>query len=129
MSRVDVVIPCYNYGRFLRDCVASVLGQAGVDVRVLVIDDCSKDDTPAVGAVLAAADARVEFRRHAVNRGHIATYNEGLLEWAAGDYALLLSADDLLIPGALARAAALMDAHPEVGMTYGWEIKTPHPER
>ena len=51
-----------------------------VDVRVLIIDDASTDDTPEVAAALAAEDARVEFRRHAVNRGHIATYNEGL-EW------------------------------------------------
>ena len=77
MSRVDVIVPCYNYGRFLRECVESVLGQP-VDVRVLIIDDASTDDTPEVAAALAAEDARVEFRRHAVNRGHIATYNEGL---------------------------------------------------
>ena len=42
----------------------------------------------------------MEFRRHPVNRGHIATYNEGL-EWASGDYLLVLSADDMLTPGAL----------------------------
>ncbi len=119
MASVDVVIPCYNYGHFLRSCVGSVLSQAGVDVRALVIDDQSSDSTPQVGAELAAADPRVHFRRHAVNRGHIATYNEGLLEWASADYCLLLSADDLLVPGALARATALMEANPELGMTYG----------
>src|SRR4051794_40019596 len=100
MSQVDVVIPCYKYAHFLPGCVGSVLAQDGVDVRVLVIDDCSPDDTAEVAAGLRAADPRVEFRRHAVNRGHIATYNEGLLEWAAGDYVLLLSADDMLTPGA-----------------------------
>ena len=47
----------------------------------------------------------LEGRRHEVNQGHIATYNEGLLEWAKADYTVLLSADDLLAPGALARAA------------------------
>jgi hypothetical protein len=61
----------------------------------------------------------VEYRRHAVNRGHIDTYNEGLLEWAAGDYVLLLSADDLLAPGALGRAARVLDEHPEVGLIHG----------
>lgn len=127
MSRVDVVIPCYNYGRFLRDCVQSVLSQAGVDVRVLIVDDCSPDDTPEVGAALVAEDARVEYRRHAVNRGHIATYNEGLIEWAAGDYCVLLSADDLLTPGALARATRLMEREPAVGFTYGRALRAPGP--
>ena len=120
MSRVDVIVPCYNYGRFLRECVESILTQP-VDVRVLIIDDASADDTPEVAAALAAEDARVEFRRHAVNRGHIATYNEGL-DWADGDYTVLLSADDLLTPASLARAVELMDAHPEVGMVYGRAI-------
>jgi len=117
MSCVDVIVPCYNYGRFLRECVESVLSQP-VDVRVLIIDDASTDDTPEVAAALASEDPRVEFRRHAVNRGHIATYNEGL-EWVSGDYNLLLSADDLLVEGALVRASQFMDANPDVGLVYG----------
>ena len=66
-------------------------------------------------------DKRVEYRRHSVNHGHIATYNEGL-DWAAGDYTIVLSADDLLAPGALLRAVRLMDTHPEVGLTHGRDI-------
>lgn len=122
MSRIDIVVPCYNYGRYLEACVRSVLDQAGVDVRVLIIDDCSSDDSELVGRRLAAVDSRVEFRRHAVNRGHTATYNEGVLEWANGDFVLLLSADDLLTPGALARAARVLDAHPNVGLVYGVSV-------
>jgi len=89
-----------------------------VDVRVLIIDDASTDDTPQVAAQLAAEDHRVDVRRHPENRGHIATYNEGL-EWASGDYTMLLSADDYLVPGALARAVKVMDANPSVGFCYG----------
>jgi glycosyltransferase involved in cell wall biosynthesis len=118
MSRVDVIVPCYNYGHFLRQCVESVLSQSHQDLRVLVIDDCSPDHTEEVARELVARDERVTYRRHEVNRGHIATYNEGL-DWAVGDYILLLSADDLLAPEALSRATRLMDARPEVGMTHG----------
>jgi glycosyltransferase involved in cell wall biosynthesis len=126
MSRVDVIVPCYNYARFLRECVGSVLGQKKVDVRVLIIDDASKDDTAHVAAELARVDGRVEFRPHASNWGHIATYNEGL-EWSTGEYTLLLSADDLLTQGSLLRSTRLMDAHPEVGFTHGRAIKTTDP--
>ncbi len=118
MSSVSVIIPCYNYARYLRGCVASVLDQPGVEVRVLVIDDCSKDKTAHVGATLAREDSRITFRRHETNKGHIATYNEGI-EWADGDYFLLISADDLATAGALTRAAAVMDKHPNVVMTHG----------
>jgi glycosyltransferase involved in cell wall biosynthesis len=118
MSRVDVIVPCYEYGHFLQECVESALTQGGVQVRVLVIDDASPDDTAEVAARLAAGDERVLFRRHTVNLGHIASYNEGLA-WVGGDYTVVLDADDVLAPGALLRATRLMDDHPEVGLTYG----------
>jgi Glycosyl transferase family 2 len=121
--RVDVVIPCYNYARFLEDCVGSVLSQEGVDVRALIIDDRSGDDTFEVGTNLIRRDSRVLFRRHSQNRGHIATYNEGLLEWVEAEYALLLSADDMLAPGALRRATEVMEEFLEVGMCYGRQIQ------
>jgi len=118
MSSVSVIIPCYNYGRFLGQCVGSVLGQAGVEVEVLVIDDASPDGSGEIAAELGRADPRVSVVRHARNMGHIATYNEGL-RWARREYLLLLSADDFLTPGSLARATALMDGHRSVGFVYG----------
>jgi glycosyltransferase involved in cell wall biosynthesis len=115
---VSVIVPCYRYAHLLEDCVASVLGQDGVDVRVLIVDDCSPDETPKVAGRLADRDPRVEYRRHADNRGLIATANEGL-EWAEGEYVVLLSADDRLTPGSLRRATTVMRERPEVGMAYG----------
>ncbi|MDJ0340934.1 glycosyltransferase [Streptomyces sp. H10-C2] len=127
MSTVSVVIPCYKYGHFLADCVRSVLDeQEGLDVRVLIIDDASPDDSAEAAYKLAASDPRIEVRVHERNMGHIATYNEGLLEWADGDYVVLLSADDRLVPGALVRAAALLDAHPEAGFCYGRPLRFQH---
>jgi hypothetical protein len=115
---VSVVIPCYRYGRHLPSAVASALIQPGVDVDVLVIDDASPDDSAAVATALARSDPRVRVRVHDENRGHIATFNEGL-ELAGGDYVVLLSADDMLTPGSLTRATALLEAHPNVGFAYG----------
>jgi glycosyltransferase involved in cell wall biosynthesis len=115
---VDVVVPCYRYGRFLRECVETVLNQSGVNVRVLIIDDAPPDNTAEVSTAIVNEDPRVGFIRHRENQGHIPTYNEGI-ELASADYFLLLSADDYLMPGALSRAAELMRAHPEVGPTFG----------
>ena len=119
---VDVVIPCYNYGRYLRGCVASVLSQRDVNVRILIIDDASPDNTAELGRELAASDSRVIFHRHEKNKGHIATYNEGLIDWSTSDYTMLLSADDMLAPGSLSRAARLMERDPSIGMVYGKAI-------
>jgi glycosyltransferase involved in cell wall biosynthesis len=119
---VDVVIPCYKYGRYLRRCVESVVQQRDVNVRVLIVDDASPDDSAEVGGALAAQYPQVEFRRHLTNAGHIATYNEGLIGWAESPYCMLLSADDLLAPGALGRAVRIMERDPTVGMVYGRAI-------
>ena len=126
MSSVSVVIPCYNYGHFLADAVNSAVDQANVDVRVLIIDDASQDDSAQVAQKIAAGDHRVDVIVHQSNRGNLATYNEGLLEWADGDYTVLLSADDRLTPGALQRAADLLNAHPDVGFVYGHPVHFQH---
>ena len=124
-TRVDVIVPCYNYGHLLEPCVRSVLSQEGVAVCVMIMDDASTDTTEQVGRRLASVDSRVEYRRHDVNRGRIATYNEALAN-LTGEYCLILSADDLLTPGSLMRATRLMNAHPEVGLTYGRDITFTH---
>lgn len=132
LPTVSVLVPCYRYGRYLEQGVGSILRQRGVNVRVLIIDDASPDDSFEVAQRISELDSRVEVRRHEANRGHIATYNEGLLEWAQGDYSVLISADDILVEGALARAVAVMETHPNVGMVYGhainWLDSEPLPE-
>jgi glycosyltransferase involved in cell wall biosynthesis len=118
---VSIVIPCYNYGHYLQECVASVLSQPDVLVDVLLIDDASPDGSAEVVRRIAAQDGRVRAICHQANQGHIATYNEGLAQ-VSGDYTVLLSADDLLTPGCLARATSLMEEYPSVGLTYGFPI-------
>jgi glycosyltransferase involved in cell wall biosynthesis len=127
VTSVSVLIPCYKYGQFLEEAVSSVLDdQIGVDVRVLIIDDASPDNSAEVARKIAARDARVEVIVHATNKGNIATFNEGLLEWADGDYCALVSADDRVTPGALGRARDLLDANPGVGFVYGHALWVTH---
>jgi glycosyltransferase involved in cell wall biosynthesis len=131
MAKVDIVVPCYNYGRFLEGCVRSVLEQSLEDLRVLIIDDASSDDSVSVAQRLAHSDRRVSVISHPQNWGHISTYNQGI-EWATSDYFVLLSADDLLVPGALERAAEIMDADPDIVLTHGkgisWQDDLPLPK-
>lgn len=124
MPSIDVIVPCYRYAHFLRECVSSVLAECELQVRVIILDDASPDNTPEVAGQLVREDPRVTYRRHAVNLRHIATYNEGI-EWLEADYMLLLSADDYLLPGALKTAVAFLEAHPDVGFIYGKAILTP----
>ncbi|MGD1078790.1 MAG: glycosyltransferase [Candidatus Sulfotelmatobacter sp.] len=118
MSSLDIIVPCYRYGRYLRECVTSLLTQSFRNIRVVIINDASPDRTADVASDLLRQDSRVSYIEHSKNKGHIYTYNEGI-EWVSADYLLLLSADDYVLPGALQRAVTLMELHPEVGLAFG----------
>lgn len=120
-ARVSVVIPCFNYGRYLADAVRSVLTQEGVDVDVIIVDDASKDDSLDVAYALAESDRRVSVMANPTNSGAVLTFNLGLAA-AGGEFLVRLDADDMLTPGSLARAVAVMRAFPEVGLVYGRPI-------
>src|SRR4051794_24401445 len=98
---VTVVVPAYNYARYLRQCAMSVLTQRDAEVALLIVDDGSSDETPRVTADLTALDDRVSVIRHARNRGQLSSVNEGF-ERVTSEYVVKLDADDLLAAGALA---------------------------
>jgi len=115
--KVSVVVPCFNYGRFLAECLDSVRAQTFEGWECIVIDDGSTDDTGAVAAAYAAKDGRfVSVRQE--NRGLSAARNAGMRR-AQGDYLQLLDADDLLEEGKLEQQAAFLDQHPDCALVYG----------
>jgi hypothetical protein len=118
-GRVTVMVPSYNYAPFLTACVESAATQPEADVAI--VDNGSTDDSPAIGASLADRHPNVRFVRYEHNEGIITSFNRCRDE-VRGDYALLLCADDLLAPGALARAVEQMDARPDVGLLYGTAV-------
>jgi len=128
-ATVGVVIPCYNYARFLRQAVDSVLTQEEVRVDVVIVDDASTDDSLTVARALASQDSRVRVFANVTNEGAVATFNRGLAE-VHGEFLVRLDADDLLTPGSLKRAVAVMQHIPSVGLVHGHPIHfagTAHP--
>ncbi len=115
---VSVVIPCFNYARFLPDAIGSALTQERVTVDVVVVDDCSTDDSLAVARAIAAQEPAVTVVAHERNQGPVVTFNDGL-QHVTGEFVVRLDADDMLTPGSLARATALARQHPNVGLVYG----------
>jgi glycosyltransferase involved in cell wall biosynthesis len=122
MPSVDVVVPCYQYGRYLKDCVTSILAQNVQDLRVLIIDNASTDNSVEVAQALASTDARVHVMARETNLGATVSYNDGV-KWASADYLMILDADDLMAPGCLQHAIAIMEADPEIAFTYGVELR------
>jgi hypothetical protein len=115
MSKVSIIIPAYNQARFLGRALGSALEQQGVDVEVIVVNDGSTDETPAVIARFQA-DPRLKCI-HQGNAGLGAARNRGLAE-ATGDHVCFLDSDDFYDPQKCAKQAALLDADPELGFVY-----------
>jgi len=110
---VTFVIPCYNLAHLLPDCIESILSQDFEDFEILIMDDCSPDNTPEVAA--SFNDARVFHVRNERNLRHLANYNRGIKR-ARGRYVWLISADDYLRrPDVVRKYVELMDRNPQVG--------------
>jgi hypothetical protein len=117
-SVVTVTIPSYNYLQYLREAVESAASQADVDVDVVIVENASTDGSRDLARCLAAEHANVRLVEHPDNHGIISSLNRCRDE-VRGKYAVLLCADDCLTPGSLRRSVEFMDAHPEVGLSYG----------
>jgi glycosyltransferase involved in cell wall biosynthesis len=114
--KVTFVVPCYKLAHLLPDCINSILNQTFRDFEILIMDDCSPDNTPEVAA--SFHDPRVIHVRNEPNLGHLHNYNKGI-GLARGEYVWLISADDYLrSPRVLERYVELLDAHPKVGYVF-----------
>lgn len=108
---MSVVIPAYNYARYLADCLDSVAAQDVPGLEVLVVDDGSTDDT----AEVVARHAAVRYLYQS-NRGLSAARNRGLEE-SRGELVLFLDADDLLARGSLGRRREFLLSRPDCALT------------
>jgi len=110
--KVSVLIPTYNYGRYLAEAIESVLEQDFQDFELLIADDCSADNTAEVVRPFCARDARVRFAVHAANLGMVNNWNY-CLEQARGEYIKFLFGDDKLMHRqALSKMLALLRQYP-----------------
>lgn len=90
--KVSVVIPVYNMGKFVGECLDSVLAQTLREIEVLCVDDGSTDDSPAVLAAYAAKDQRVKVITQ-TNQGAFAARNRAL-DAAVGEFVIFMDPDD-----------------------------------
>jgi glycosyltransferase involved in cell wall biosynthesis len=98
----NVVIPCHNYGRYLRETVESVLA-SDADYEIHIVDDASSDETPEVAAGLARQYPHICYMRNEERRGPGYSRNRGIAALESA-FVVLLDADDLIGPDYLFQA-------------------------
>jgi glycosyltransferase involved in cell wall biosynthesis len=112
--KISVIIPTYNYGRYILEAIESVQRQSVPDLEIIVIDDGSSDDTQRV--LCGVSDVRLRVHR-TPNRGISAARNEGLRR-ARGKFIAFLDADDRWRPGKLRLQLQMMESEPDLGAVF-----------
>ena len=112
--RVSVIVPVYNRPVYVRQAIVSALAQeCPGGFEIVVVDDGSTDETP---AVLASYGAQIRVVRQA--NGGVARARNAGLEAARGEFFALLDSDDVWRPGKLAAQVELLDANPGAGFAH-----------
>lgn len=114
---VSVIMPIYNAGWFLRPQLDSILSQMYPPLELLLVDDGSSDESPAIAQEYAELHPIVRFQRNETNQGLLATVN-GAIQQLDGDLIALSDHDDVWLPDKLARQVAYLVAHPEVSCVF-----------
>jgi len=124
MPKVTVMIPTYNYARFLGEAIQSVLDQTFQDFEIIVVDDGSTDNAKEVVEKFKDTRIRYIYQDH---RGASAAQNVAL-HAARGEYITGIGADDIYLPQNLEIKVNLLDSRPEIDLVcsdvYGFDDKT-----
>lgn len=112
--KISIVLPCYNGAKMLGSAIESILAQTFQDWELIVVNDCSTDNTLEVAQLYADKDARVRVVSNKKNSKLPATLNHGFRE-ARGEYWTWTSDDNLLLPNFCQEMNDYLDSHPEVG--------------
>lgn len=113
---VSIIVPCYNYGHFLAECLNSVLQQTYGNWECVVVDNGSTDNTSEVCKTFTTKDVRFKYQ-YTEQKGVSFARNTGI-KHSSGKYILPLDADDKIEAAFLEKTVNAMESHPEICLVY-----------
>ena len=129
MDLVSVVIPAFNRSAYIGRAVKSVVEQTYAELEVIVVDDCSTDNTVEVVSALADSDRRIALLRHDNNKGAQAARNTGIKAAKGAWIAFLDSDDEWLIDSLAARYKVAMEQNVQVVHSECYVVRYPETSR
>ncbi len=105
---VSVIMPTYNCGRFIAETLDSIKAQTYTDWEIIIVDDCSTDNTKEIVDKYSAEDTRIKYRCLEVNSGAAVARTEAM-KIADGEYMAFCDSDDLWMPDKLEKQLAFMN--------------------
>lgn len=116
-KKVSIIIPCYNNEKYVEEAVNSALNQTYRDIEIVIVNDCSTDNSRDVILNIVSQNNNIKFIDNPENKGVIFSRNLAI-DNCEGDYILPLDADDTIEPTYVERAVYLLDNIPSIGIVY-----------
>lgn len=113
--KVSVVITSYNYDKYIKDSIESVLNQSYFDFELVIIDDCSTDNS--VKIIKQFEDERIKFIQNEENLG-LKSSMQKAISYCSGEWIAFLESDDLWLPDTLEKRLACAEKYPQVGIIF-----------
>ncbi len=113
---VSIIIPAYNYGAYIGECLNSVLGQSYPHWECIVVDNGSTDNTAGIVTAYAEKDKRIHY--HFTAQNGVSRARNLAVSLSAGQYILPLDADDKIAPAYLEKGLKHLQQHPEIKVVY-----------
>lgn len=117
MPKVSVIMPCFNHAQFVVESANGILNQTQENLELIIVDDCSSDDSWEAIQGVAQKDLRVKTIRHTRNQGASKSRNDGL-RVASGQFIGFCDADDIWEREKLEIQVNLLQANPEYDVAY-----------
>ncbi|RNF39517.1 glycosyltransferase family 2 protein [Planococcus salinus] len=114
-EKTSIIIPTYNRAELLKKAVVSLLSQTHQNIEIIIVDDCSTDNTSEV--VSRMTDPRILYIKHQTNKGGASARNTGIAH-ATGEYVGFLDSDDQWLPEKLEKQLQVFRRDPEIGVVY-----------
>ena len=112
--KVSVLMPVFNGERWLSEAVESILSQSYADFELVIVDDCSNDNSLEIIKFVGSCDSRIRYITHEQNRGAAAAYNTAY-EASKGEYVTGMDCDDISLPGRLRKQVQFLASNPDIG--------------
>ncbi len=117
MPKISIVLPVYNGEAYLRDSIESVLNQTFSDFELIIVDDCSTDNTQEIIQKYIISDFRVIALRNEINLKLPESLNRGFSQ-ASGIYWTWTSCDNRYLSNALEKLVEAIESDEKIGLVY-----------
>jgi glycosyltransferase involved in cell wall biosynthesis len=115
--KISIVLPSYNRANYLAKAIESCLAQTFKDFELIIVDDCSTDNSLAIAKTYASKDPRIHLIKNDINKKLPASLNIGFA-LAKGNYLTWTSDDNLYHENALEKMTSCLDSMEDIGLVY-----------